>query len=65
MKTLRDQVMEYMAVRAVELGQDFSAADMAREVADHQLDLPADKRCKRQNIERVHEHRKPLQAPLI
>lgn len=51
MKTLRDQVKEYMDARALELGREFSPADMAREVAAHQLDLPERSRCKRQNIE--------------
>ena len=51
MKTLADQVKEFMDWRTQSDGKEFTPALMAALIAKHQMDLPAEKRCTRQNIE--------------
>lgn len=53
MKTLAEQVKEYMDWRSSQSEESFSSSDMASDVASHQAGMPKEKRCKRQNIESI------------
>ena len=53
MQTLADQVTAYMRWRSETDGKEFSPSALAEAVARHQTELPAEKRCKRQNIEQL------------
>jgi phage repressor protein C with HTH and peptisase S24 domain len=51
MKTLAEQVKEFMEWRSAQTGKSFGPTEMASAVALHQKDVDPEKRCKRQNIE--------------
>lgn len=51
MKTLAEQVKEFMEWRSAQTSKSFGPSEMASAVALHQKNVEAKKRCKRQNIE--------------
>lgn len=53
MKTLAEQVRIYMLWRSESSGRDFTAADLAQEVARHQKGVDNASKCKRQDIEHL------------
>ncbi len=53
MKTLAEQVQEYMSWRSSTGQRKYGATAFARDVASHQRDLPEAERCKRQNIDQL------------
>lgn len=53
MKTLAEQVRIYMRWRSESSGRDFTAADLAQEVARHEKGVASASKCKRQDIEHL------------